>query len=252
MKFALIEESELDHYDLPKYVNTIIHRPNPNMRDLHSYLYYQVKDNIKFIDVDVANYQYECAKAIHNIDSDEISNWEYTTARSFELESGYLQVIHCKRNDDNRNYNKLGWMFSLEHTIFKGRVIIVKSKMINNKMQFASVTKDDIVNALRCRFLTKGVLDNGKEKMEVYYQNPDLLAIHLLDNNTKEINQSGISAKQIKQEPEKYGKQEPGVIIMIYKKDNKRIITGLRDENVPCDISINEVDKQTRYDIFTQ
>jgi len=96
-------------------------------------------------------------------------DYQYDTIGVYGDLSEYYELVYCEnfgydiktiedKSVNNANTNEFATILNPEKTLIAGNIIIIKNKLINNKIENVSITKNDIANILIKHYYHTGVL----------------------------------------------------------------------------------------------
>lgn len=182
---ALIQEHKINLELLSEYISKVINKENyKNEKELLiKYIYDQVKNHIKYIQVsqlnDIIGY---------NLNNDKV----ITTEISYSGLYGCYEIIY--ENEKGEKMNDFACLCSLEQHVIYNNAILIKNKFDNKQeknVNNTNITKYDIKRIIKRRFLLSAILiENGKLTKYYYKNTNDLLYTIFNTDKVKKIHTS--------------------------------------------------------------
>jgi len=164
-------------------------------RALDDYLWGEISRYIYFHNIDVedleAGLSSICQTLVSYYPGKDLQHFYFHTEISYSFPKGCLEIVHAERLfKAPQNMNHLGCLFSLKHTVVEDTCALLYYRYdlsAAKKIKPESISRADILRALRRRYYLTAVMVGKQELAKYYYREPDNLADGILGGRIKKI-----------------------------------------------------------------
>lgn len=151
---------------------------------INDYLWSVIEPHVKFLDVaeDLDVLTLGCQHLTACFPDKNPDEFFYHTEGSYTCPKKFLEIMYCQElgggSASGEKMNHLACLFSLKHTVIENNCIIFANDYdlaSNCYTRMTSITKEDIIRAIRRRFFFSAVVIKDDTLSKYYYQNPSYL-----------------------------------------------------------------------------
>lgn len=193
MQLAIVKKNRLlfTDEDMTKYLVPVLYKENTKelKQRLNDYIWSVLEPHITFITVNPDNlFETVCPIIAPN---DKLDDFLYMADNSFAFPNKYIQCMYVYSTNSNKdNLNQICCYLSIKHTFIENTAVLCCNKydlVAPEKLVLDSVTKKDIIKAIRNRYFYSAILVKENRRIKYYYQNVAYL-IKTIFGNIEHIN----------------------------------------------------------------